>query len=82
MTFLGNAWEIVATGFLLLAAIGLIDLWLTGVGCSDCGNTGYDADSGEVCPTCDGDGQLDDETMPQDPDRERDWRIADEAGAW
>lgn len=82
MTFLGNAWEIVATGVLLLAAIGLIDLWLTGVGCSDCGNTGRDIDTDETCPTCGGDGQAADETMPHDPDRSRDWELADEAGAW
>lgn len=59
MTFLGNAWEIVATGVLLLAAIGLIDLWLTNAGCPGCGNTGYDVDLDDVCAVCGGDGQAD-----------------------
>lgn len=88
MTILGVAWQIGVTGVLLLAGIGLLDLWLTSAGCGECGNTGRDIDSGRECARCGGDGQLDDddeagdETIPYDPDKARDWGIADDMGVW
>lgn len=87
MILFGYAFEALlacAVGFLIASV-----LWHEGakvrpfaIACGDCEGSGSAADAGgfdgEDCPTCFGSAeQPDDEWMPYDPDRQRDWDIAD-----
>lgn len=86
ITLLCNALWLAIVGLFGFVAVSVLLHEFVGVHayvviCPDCDGPWRDPDY-EGCDTCGGTGELDDEEFPEDPDRARDWAVADAMEAW